>query len=128
VRLVLALAVAAPMLLGPALSPLVSSLAGDVHLCACGMKAGTCGCPECEMQEHARLRERAPRAYPVLRGPCSPENLALRFAPLPAATPAGLAPLLLPSPSSQAPSPEPPLALSIDPAEPSSPPPRSFLS
>ena len=41
----------APLLLGPALAPLVHALGGEAaHHCACGMEPGKCGCPECEHQ------------------------------------------------------------------------------
>jgi hypothetical protein len=41
---------ALPVLLGPATPVAVALLADAVtaHHCACGMKAGRCGCPECE--------------------------------------------------------------------------------
>ncbi len=39
----------APLALGPALGALVAELGGqNDHVCACGMKPGTCGCPKCE--------------------------------------------------------------------------------
>jgi|HubBroStandDraft_1064217.scaffolds.fasta_scaffold184556_2 hypothetical protein len=80
----LALAVLAPMVFGPAFMPLTRALGGDeTHVCACGMAPGKCGCPECERVEHERLRESAPRPYPVLRGPCSRDTATSGYASLP---------------------------------------------
>jgi hypothetical protein len=61
-----ALVLAAPLLLGPALSPLVRALGGEAqHHCACGMEPGKCGCPECEHRE-------APDGLPhIVKSSCS---------------------------------------------------------
>jgi hypothetical protein len=89
VAFVCALVLLAPMILGPALGPVTKALGGEPqHLCACGMVAGTCGCPECEKAEHQRHRENALHAYPVLKGKCAGDDVPVTFAPLPAATPA----------------------------------------
>jgi hypothetical protein len=122
----LALAVLAPLLLGPALVPLTRALGGaDEHLCACGMAPGTCGCPECEKLEHARLAERAPRPYPVVKGQCGGDEVAPGYAALPAATPPSDGVLLAPSPRALLALERPATALSRDPTEPSTPPPRA---
>src|SRR5271170_4470295 len=82
--LLVALAVLAPMMLGPALSPLAQALGAVAeHRCACGMAPGTCGCPECARIEHQRLRERAPAPYAVLRSQCERNEVAPGFTALP---------------------------------------------
>lgn len=45
-----ALLIALPLLLGPAMPAAIAALAEATveHRCACGMKVGRCGCPECE--------------------------------------------------------------------------------
>jgi hypothetical protein len=89
---VCALVLLAPMILGPALGPVTKALGGEPrHLCACGMVAGTCGCPECEKAEHQRQSDNALHSYPVLKGKCAGDETPVTFAPLPAATPALLA-------------------------------------
>jgi hypothetical protein len=41
-----------PVALGPARMTIERALGGEPsHACACGMKRGTCGCPECERLE-----------------------------------------------------------------------------
>jgi len=50
-----------PLALGPAMSSFAIALGGaPEHLCACGMKAGTCGCPECERRERLLRTDDAP--------------------------------------------------------------------
>lgn len=85
--LAFALAMLAPMMLGPALGPLTAALGGTVeHRCACGMAArGECACPECAQIEHRRLREHAPVPYPVLQSQCGGDEAAPGFAALPLA-------------------------------------------
>jgi len=70
-RLVLVIGlVLAPLALGPAFSPLVMALGGGPdHLCACGMKQGTCGCPECEQLASPDAHPTAPLTHAVL-GSC----------------------------------------------------------
>jgi hypothetical protein len=65
-----------PIALGPAT---VRLLAGEEdHQCMCGMKRGTCGCPDCERLEQMRKhdREHAPQ-YPVVKGKCNADTEAL---------------------------------------------------
>jgi hypothetical protein len=51
----LAFAVMLPVALGPARTPIERALGGEPsHACACGMKRGTCGCPECERVEREK--------------------------------------------------------------------------
>jgi hypothetical protein len=96
VRFALAFVLLAPLALGPALGPLTRALGGvDEHRCACGMVRGKCGCPECERLEHERLRERAPRPYPVLRAQCGDNEVMTGSLGLPPTLPATIA-LFLP--------------------------------
>jgi hypothetical protein len=87
VRLVCVLAtaamLAAPMLLGPAITPLVRALGeAPQHHCACGMEPGKCGCPECEH------RAEQDHEYPVLKSSCDDDGQApLAFGALPAGVP-----------------------------------------
>jgi hypothetical protein len=121
----LVLAVLAPMLLGPALGPLTRALGGtDEHRCACGMVQGECGCPECEALEHQRLREHAPRPYPVLRSQCGGDDVASGFAALPPALPLRVAFVLPPPRTSLLTLERPSEALSREMTEPATPPPR----
>lgn len=51
-------------------------LGGDVsHKCACGMKPGTCGCPECARLEKQRQDDERPRPYPVFKPSCDPASV-----------------------------------------------------
>lgn len=73
--ILLLIVVALPMALGPAASMVTRWLAGEPdHHCMCGMKPGTCGCPECERLEQMRKhdREHAP-TYPVVKAACDTE-------------------------------------------------------
>jgi hypothetical protein len=125
VALVFALAVLAPMVLGPALVPLTQALGGaDSHLCACGMARGTCGCPECEKIEHERLREHAPHSYPVLRAHCGEDDAATGSPALPTAIAVAVGILLPASPYERTALLRPAEVPSRDPAEPATPPPR----
>ncbi len=94
----LILAFLLPLALGPALSPLATALGAPAHLCACGMKEGTCGCPECERQlgmtpdgplgqsAHAVLRSCDDHGRGTLSGgasPCVlPASITLASSPL----------------------------------------------
>jgi len=71
------LIVSAPLVLGAGGFVMLRALAGlDEHHCACGMKAGACGCPECERIEHARLSERdVLREHPVLKSSCGDDSV-----------------------------------------------------
>ena len=86
--LVVALFVAlGPLWLGPAMAPLNAALGARTHVCACGMKAGTCGCPECAKKESrlhdAAAREHAENARPILKSTCSDDDDALPSSALP---------------------------------------------
>jgi hypothetical protein len=77
--LIFLIVVALPMALGPASGTVMRWLAGEPdHHCMCGMKPGTCGCPDCERLEQMRKhdREHAP-TYPVVRAACDAEVGAL---------------------------------------------------
>jgi hypothetical protein len=125
VTLVIALALLLPMVLGPALVPLARAWGGvDSHVCACGMARGTCGCPECEKLEHERLREHAPRPYPVLRAYCGGDEVASGYSALPPATPLPKGVLLPRSPRERVALERPAEAFSRDLAEPATRPPR----
>ena len=117
------LAIMAPAALGPALRPLLDELGESGHVCKCGMKPGTCGCPECERAEHERLSDRR-SAAPLLRGHCDQDarmtaSTATPLGPLPQAR------TLLPVPLGER---TPPLAVSTPVSdrdlEPPTPPPR----
>jgi hypothetical protein len=125
VGVVLAMAVLLPMTLGPSLGPAMRALGGAcVHLCACGMVRGTCGCPECEAIERARIREHAPHPYAVLRARCGGEEDAPGYAALPPSLPAASGAPLPRTPRVMAKLERPAQALSRDPSEPATPPPR----
>jgi hypothetical protein len=80
-----------PLWLGPAMAPLNAALGAHEHVCACGMKAGTCGCPDCAMMEHQREQElqrerRAshdPASPRVIKGTCSSDDEAIPSSTLP---------------------------------------------
>jgi hypothetical protein len=115
------------MWLGPALLPLVTALGGQAeHVCACGMKRGTCGCPACAALEQERQREARPSRFVAVRRTCDSDDVTptpsvpaftpvLALCEVPAAAgirlPVATAPPFLPS-------------RNID--EPPTPPPRSF--
>ncbi len=122
-----ALVLAAPLLLGPGGSAVLRALgAADVHRCACGMKQGECGCPECERLEHARTHEAEMlRGHAVLKSTCDGDGAAPAWGAMPAFT----APIasVLPAPAFElrafvAP---PDVDPSLERARPPTPPPRS---
>jgi len=123
--LLVALAVLAPMMLGPALSPLTQALGGAVeHRCACGMAPGTCGCPECARIEHQRSQERAPAPYAVLRSECERNEVAPGFTALPPALEAPPGCWIARAPTARAALLSPPERHSREATEPVTPPPR----
>ncbi len=63
-------AIAVPVGLGPAGGRILRVLGAQAHLCKCGMKPGTCGCPECARLEQARLDDRTPCPIPAMRRHC----------------------------------------------------------
>jgi hypothetical protein len=90
VSVVTLIAVAAPCALGGATGPLVRALAdAQEHVCKCGMKPGTCGCPECAKLERERRADHAPSPVPVLKRHCDDEAPAM---PLGAPLPTGVLP------------------------------------
>ncbi|HEY8076374.1 MAG TPA: hypothetical protein VIF62_19750 [Labilithrix sp.] len=123
----IAIVLAAPLLLGPGANAVMRALgATEVHRCACGMKQGACGCPECERLEHAREHETEMlRAHAVLKSTCDGDGAIAGYS----AIPAFAAPLasVLPAPAYEqrsfvaAPDFDPPLER----ARPPTPPPRS---
>jgi hypothetical protein len=84
VRLALLFALLAPMLLGPGSAWVLRALGGaPEHQCACGMKPGTCGCPECARIEHERSEAKRPLPYAALRSTCEDSDAPLASAALP---------------------------------------------
>ncbi|HEY6462354.1 MAG TPA: hypothetical protein VIY73_19435 [Polyangiaceae bacterium] len=85
VSVVTLIAIAAPCALGGATGPLVRALAdAQEHVCKCGMKPGTCGCPECAKLERERRADHAPSPVPVLKRHCDDTAPAMPLgAPLP---------------------------------------------
>ena len=57
----------APVWLGPALAPLNAAADAATHVCACGMKPGTCGCPECAQLERDRHDQFRSHRYSIKR-------------------------------------------------------------
>jgi hypothetical protein len=89
-------ALLAPLALGPALAPLVAELGGaSDHACACGMKPGTCGCPECALL--AGLEQDAVASVPATDATLATFRACDDHgrAPLPYATPPCIVPALL---------------------------------
>ncbi len=122
-----AFAVLAPMSLGPALSPLARALGGAaVHLCACGMVPGTCGCPECEELERQHKLDERPRPYPTFKSQCTDDEITAGFPALPPTVPLATFVLAGPPPDPIAQADSPPPARSRDPVRPPTPPPRSL--
>ncbi len=116
---------AAPLFLGPATAVLLHALGGEVeHACACGMKRGTCGCPECAQLEKERRESKKPVPYMTLKSSCDDDEDGRGVGALPPAVPSvpfvvhqvvyteRATPLL------------PRALVSIDPDEPATPPPR----
>lgn len=76
--LVVLMGLVLPMALGPAGTHWVVQWMGGVatHHCACGMKPGTCGCPECARLEAEKLSEAHSASQdppPALTSDCSHE-------------------------------------------------------
>ncbi|MCL2779637.1 MAG: hypothetical protein FWD73_16725 [Polyangiaceae bacterium] len=73
----IALIVSAPLVFGPAGNAVLRMFVDmDEHHCACGMKPGACGCPDCALLEKARLAERdVLRAHPILKSTCKDDSL-----------------------------------------------------
>jgi hypothetical protein len=133
IRLAMTLAIAAllaaPLLGGNAFGAWLRVVAPEVvHNCACGMKAGTCGCAACERLEKQRLDDRAPKPYPVMRSQCDDDAEMVPAGTVPPCTVASPSfelapgePLLLPDPPLVSPH-------SRERLEPSKPPPRNSLA
>jgi hypothetical protein len=127
--LAVAMLLAAPLLCGNAFGAWLRVVAPEaVHMCACGMKAGTCGCPACELRERQRLEERAPKPFPVLRSQCDDDAEMVPTGTVPACTVAP--PSFVIAPSEPMLVAETPVVapLSRERIEPSKPPPRSSLA
>jgi hypothetical protein len=68
-------ALALPIALGPALSTVTRLLAGPpVHVCMCGMKRGTCGCPECQALETERRAARHVHRFAIVHRTCDDDD------------------------------------------------------
>ena len=124
--LLVGLMLAAPMMLGPATSWALRTLgAAAEHTCLCGMRLGTCGCPECDDLAKSYLSTKKPSALPVVRRDCEDDDDAPRGGALPQViAPAALAfvasPVEVPVAA--------PLSVTLQPRgreEPPSPPPRT---
>jgi hypothetical protein len=127
--LVVAALLAAPLLGGNAFGAWLRVVAPEVaHVCACGMKAGTCGCPACELLEKQRLDERAPKPYPVVRSQCDDDAEMVPTGTVPPCTVGS--PAFAVAPSEPMLVDDPPLASvhSRERIEPSRPPPRNSLA
>jgi len=88
----LAFVVMLPVALGPARMTIERALGGEPsHACACGMKRGTCGCPECE-----RLEQAAKKAskHVAVRNTCEDDDGFARAPAAPIVTPPN-APLVI---------------------------------
>jgi hypothetical protein len=77
----LAFVVMLPVALGPARMTIERALGGEPsHACACGMKRGTCGCPECErldreakkVSKHVAVRSTCEDDDGFVRAPAAP--------------------------------------------------------
>jgi hypothetical protein len=85
--LVALVAIVVPAALGPATGVVLRRLGAEMtHVCKCGMKAGTCGCPEC-----ARLERDAHRSAsaPAWKRECDDDEPAFASALPDAVVPAG---------------------------------------
>jgi hypothetical protein len=86
----------APLLLGPGSAWALRALGGTPeHHCACGMKPGTCGCPECERIEHERNEAKRPLKYAALRSSCDDSDAPIASAALPVVDSANLLSVIL---------------------------------
>ncbi len=73
-----------PAALGPTWGPLLRQLGAQAtHVCKCGMKPGTCGCPDCARLEQQEHDDRAPLSVPALRRTCDDDTPALGSSALP---------------------------------------------
>ena len=75
-------ATTAPLLLGPALTPLVRALGTQWdHLCACGMTAGKCGCAACaQLTQERRTAAPSPLAS-FARSGCDDDDEGVAASP-----------------------------------------------
>jgi len=124
-RLIAVVGMLAPLALGPALAPLISALGGEGdHACACGMKPGTCGCPECALL--AGAGSAVPDAHASLRS-CDDHRVAPPSGLPPGVLPAGF--VVAPAPSFGLVASSPPVSVSPgDRAPPPTPPPRRIVA
>ena len=118
--------IALPIALGPATSTVTRLLGGELdHHCACGMKRGQCGCPECEHLEASRRDAKRVHKHLTVRRSCEDDDGVARAPNLPLATPVLAGFVLVPAPSvtfDAEPIPELRTQLS---KQPSTPPPRA---
>ena len=112
-----------PAALGPARMTIERALGGEPsHTCACGMKRGTCGCPECERLEEAKKHV---GKHVAIRSTCEDDDGFVRAPATPIVTPPN-APLVVARATSVVR--ELPNVSSLDSelaTEPSTPPPRA---
>jgi hypothetical protein len=128
--MVFLIVVALPMALGPASGTVMRLLAGEPdHHCMCGMKPGTCGCPECERLEQMRTHDREhPPKGPVVKAACDSEVGALPSFASPAVLPAAALEIRKTAALERAAPSFSPSVESLDPAPPPTPPPRIALA
>jgi hypothetical protein len=77
--IVVLVAIATPWALGPAMGELLHAFGESSHVCKCGMKAGTCGCPACARLEKQRLDDERPCPVPAMRRSCDDHSPGLAF-------------------------------------------------
>ena len=81
----LAFVVMLPVALGPARMTIERALGGEAsHTCACGMKRGTCGCPECERLEQVKKHV---GKHVAVRSTCEDDDGIVRAPAVPIVTP-----------------------------------------
>ena len=101
ISVVTLVALAVPCALGAGAGPVLRMMGSlDEHVCKCGMKPGTCGCPECARLEARRRADRAPTPTPALRRDCNEGEPAMPGgAPMPSGVlpPAAIALLRAPA-------------------------------
>src|ERR1700690_470492 len=115
-----------PLALGPATTTITRWLGGELdHKCMCGMKRGTCGCPECEKLEQMRQhdREHAPKV-PIVKRSCDSDDEAVSSFGPPAVLPSMIA-VAQATNVDRAPISYPPRLRSIEQTPPPTPPPRA---
>jgi hypothetical protein len=82
--------VAFPIALGPATAEFTRWLGGEPeHVCMCGMKRGTCGCPACERLEAERRADARTSKLATVHRSCEGDDGVIAPPALPACAPLG---------------------------------------